>query len=194
MSIEQKIEETEEFSIDIPAAPVKESISVRRSTGRVSAKNERQGHIAQSLKETKDPADLDNIQRIRKLREKGSFRSDEPIKKLPMPERPGYRRYWANDKPGRIKQLLDRGWDFVTEADALTPDSGGRISAIVNSNAELPSKAYLMEIPIEFWREDMDTRHSRIDSLEKAITEGEYILDKDRGNQKSADFYKPNIR
>lgn len=97
---------------------------------------------------------LAEIERIKALRGKNF---GDTLQKLALPKRPGYKRYWFNDAPGRIDQALGNGWAHVLDKDkkplALVVGSGRDGGAL---------RAYAMEIPQIFWDEDQDTRvHKR---------------------------------
>ncbi|ACI52206.1 conserved hypothetical protein [Gluconacetobacter diazotrophicus PA1 5] len=70
--------------------------------------------------------------------------------KLAYPNRDGYHRHWFNDEPGRIARAQEAGYTQVMD------DSGKPVSMTVGvTRGGGPQIAYLMEIPEEWYREDM---------------------------------------
>jgi hypothetical protein len=69
---------------------------------------------------------------------------------LAYPKRPGFRRYWFNDKPGRIRRALRAGYAHV-----LDPDTHEHVSRITDRVDGRGQSSYLMEIPIEWYLQDM---------------------------------------
>lgn len=89
--------------------------------------------------------------RRRGLRDPNRVPFGEVTQKLAFPARPGYRNHWFNDEPGRIERAQRGGYDHVTGTD------GKPISRVVGTARGGGSLiAYLMEIPIEFYNEDME--------------------------------------
>lgn len=70
--------------------------------------------------------------------------------KLAREPRTGFHQHWFNDVPGRVNLALDAGYEHVKDKD------GKNVCAVVGV-AEMggPLHAYLMEIPEEWWQEDM---------------------------------------
>lgn len=113
--------------------------------------------------------------------------------RLTAPKRKGYVRRFVNDEGDRIKRFVDAGWSPVT-GDTLNYDNpenpvgigdprvgqpaqmGGPVSEVVD---RLGKKAYLMEIPREWYDEDMAEKMKPLDDFEdqmrrKPQTEGHY--------------------
>ena len=84
--------------------------------------------------------------------------------KMAWPARPGYRRYWFNDVPGRIARALRAGYTHV-----LDPDSGGHAEVMSDKGAFGGRNSYLMEIPMQWYQEDMarnaEREKARLDDL-----------------------------
>jgi hypothetical protein len=92
-----------------------------------------------------------------------------PQQKLSVPEIPGYHLHWFVDSPGRIKQALAAGYEFVDEeevslntfgiacgeSDSGNTDMGSRVSipsgAVMADGAE---RHYLMKLRQELRDED----------------------------------------
>lgn len=87
--------------------------------------------------------------------------------KLAYPPRAGFHRHWANDVPGRLKDMEDRGYAKVQGND------GKPVTRIVGVR-ELGGgqNAYLMEIPEEWYHEDKAAMHAEIDAVDAAIARG----------------------
>ncbi len=86
----------------------------------------------------------------------------------------GMKTYWFNDRDGRLARAKAGGYEFVDPENATSlgqsaihqgnTDEGSKVSMIV-SRGELEMRAYLMEIPIEYWKEDQITKAEHIDGL-----------------------------
>ena len=97
--------------------------------------------------------------------------SDEDMKGF---EERGMKTYWFNDIDGRIQRAKAGGYTFVDPENATSlgqsaihggnTDEGSKVSMIV-SRGELEMRGYLMEIPIEYWKEDQQIKADHIDSL-----------------------------
>jgi hypothetical protein len=100
----------------------------------------------------------------------GSYQS-----KLSAPQRPGFRRYWANDRGNRIAELMARGYIVVTDPVTKRP--------VTQSAGTLPEgggmRAILMEIPIEFYQEDFGDKQERLNEVDRAIYTGRHNQDPD---------------
>lgn len=69
---------------------------------------------------------------------------------LAYPSRPGYRRYWFNDRAGRVNRAKRAGYAHVIDPDTSAPVS--RNTDVIDGRGRL---SYLMEIPIEWYQQDM---------------------------------------
>lgn len=76
---------------------------------------------------------------------------------LAYPQRPGYRRYWANDRPGRIKRFKQAGYAHVIDAETGEPVV--RTTDVVDGRGR---QSYLMEQPIEWYQQDMAKNAARL--------------------------------
>jgi len=86
----------------------------------------------------------------------------------------GMKTYWFNDRDGRIPRAEAGGYSFVAHEHATSlgqsamhggnTDEGSKVSIIV-SRGELEMRAYLMEIPIKYWKEDQQAKADHINSL-----------------------------
>lgn len=87
--------------------------------------------------------------------------------KLLAPARPGFRRYWFNDEPGRVQRALGAGYAHVKT-------DGRNTSKVVGRNGDNTAKvAYLMEIPQRWFDEDVAAQQAKIDEIDAAIKGGE---------------------
>jgi len=94
---------------------------------------------------------------------------------------------FINDQDGRIERALAGGYQFVKDEHALSlgqgalhkgnSDLGSRVSKVV-SRGEPVIRAYLMEIPKEFYDEDQSAKEAvnrRVDeALGRGTVENEY--------------------
>jgi len=87
--------------------------------------------------------------------------------KLAYPPRTGFHRHWFNEEPGRIDAALAAGYTHVEDKE------GRKVQRIVGVNAAGgPLNAYLMEIPEEWYQEDMAEQQRLVDEKDAAIREG----------------------
>lgn len=87
--------------------------------------------------------------------------------KLAYPARPHYHRHWFNDTPGRVEEALQAGYTNVEDKE------GKRVVRVVGvSPSGGPLNAYLMEIPEEWYQEDMVAQQKRVDEMDSAIRRG----------------------
>jgi len=126
---------------------------------------------------------LADIERIRKMRKPLGTHSQ----KLALPKRPGYKRHWFNDSPGRIEQAKANGWAHVKDSD------GQPISRVVGAGRDNGAlRAYAMELPEVFWLEDMAARHAEATAKVEAIKKSPFRAE--QGTAKPSDrgkFYDP---
>lgn len=86
--------------------------------------------------------------------------------KLAYPDREGFHRHWFNETAGRIGRAQEAGYEHV-KAD------GKNVSRVVGTaEGGGPLMAFLMEIPEEFYREDMAAEQRVIDDKEESIRRG----------------------
>jgi hypothetical protein len=118
---------------------------------------------AMAVEAIDDPALLrQEIERIRSIRRPlGAY-----SQKLALSERRGYKRHWFNDQAGRPVEAESNGWAFVKGSDNKP------IKRCVGSGRDKGALyAYAMEIPLEFWQEDMASKNKvaqdALDSLKK---------------------------
>lgn len=87
--------------------------------------------------------------------------------KLRAEKRPGFHRHWFNEVPGRIDDAREAGYEHVLDRH------GKHEKRVVGKHQSGdPLFAYLMEIPEEWYTEDMERLQSRIDETDSAIKRG----------------------
>lgn len=87
--------------------------------------------------------------------------------KLAYPQREGYHRHWFNDEPGRIFNAEQAGYVHVHGHD------GKPVTRVVGTKqGGGPLMGFLMEIPQDWWEEDMGRLQSIVDEKEKGIKRG----------------------
>jgi hypothetical protein len=90
------------------------------------------------------------------------------VQKLSYPARENYHRHWFNDTPGRIARALEAGYSHVKSHD------GKNVSRIVGV-AEAGGgglNAFLMEIPLEWYREDQALKDAKRDEVAAQMKRG----------------------
>lgn len=68
---------------------------------------------------------------------------------LAVEVRPGYRRYWVADIPGRVQRAMQAGYSHVLN------ENGAPVARITDKNEGRGRSSYLMEIPSEWYQDDM---------------------------------------
>lgn len=87
--------------------------------------------------------------------------------KLAYEPRTGYHRHWFNDTPGRIEQALNAGYQHVDNKE------GEKVKVVVGVNqAGGAMTGYLMEIPDEWYQEDMARGQEQVDQIDQAVRKG----------------------
>jgi len=87
--------------------------------------------------------------------------------KLEYPQREGFHRHWFNDIPGRIDRAREAGYEHVKGNDSKNVS---RVVGAAEGGGALT--AYLMEIPEEWYKEDMAREQRLIDDKEASIKGG----------------------
>lgn len=111
--------------------------------------------------------------------------------KLAYAKREGYHRHWFNDTPGRLKAAEEGGYSFVKNDDQKN------VSLAVGTNESgQPLFAFLMEIPQDWYDEDMRAQQNSVDEIERSIQDrgnlsGVAEGDRDNAGEK---FYIPKSR
>lgn len=101
-----------------------------------------------------------DIARIRSLRRPlGAF-----TQKLALPKRAGYHSHWFNGEGGRIDDALANGWAHRKDADGKPVKR-----AVGRGRDQGVLYAYAMDIPEQFWLEDMDAKNAAASEKMEAL-------------------------
>lgn len=98
--------------------------------------------------------------------------------KLVAPLRPGFVRRWVNDQKGKLDRMESRGYTCVEEGaadepfEATSDNAGSKISQRVDFVDGEPLRAYLMEIPEEFHKQDQQEKEASILETVDAVKKG----------------------
>ena len=107
--------------------------------------------------------------------------------------------HWFNGKAGRIERALGGGYTFVDpkhaqslgqgalHQDGNDPESNKRVSIVANPNDPDSKRAYLMEIPERFYKEDQNTKELVNAQVDEALA-----LGGKSGGSEFENAYKPN--
>jgi hypothetical protein len=113
-----------------------------------------------------------------------------PIRKLEVPELPGFKMYWFRSEPGRLQRALRAGYEFVKPdevginnfdlaGDLALPgmsDMGDRVSVAaqdgIGENGQF-LRLYLMKIKLEWWTADQAKYEAeKIDPIVRSLNQG----------------------
>lgn len=87
--------------------------------------------------------------------------------KLAAPKRPGFHRHWFNEIPGRIDAAREAGYEHVQDRH------GKNERRVVGKTAAgEPLYGYLMEIPQEWYDDDVEKEQAHVDETDLAIRRG----------------------
>jgi|SRR5262245_10965870 len=117
---------------------------------------------------TTDPEDQLEVDELEKRRRnRKPFGSLE--QKLQFPDRPGYHRHWFNDDPGRLARAEEAGYSQVND------EHGKPVHCVVGiSRGGGPLTAYLREIPLQWYQDDMAAQENVVLELMRQIKRGEF--------------------
>jgi len=82
---------------------------------------------------------------------------------------------WVNDKPGRLDNFVEHGWEFRLKKGASEKGDGidARISKFVGNQKDgTPMRAYLMDIDIDWYDEDQADKQQVNDRVDEVIEAG----------------------
>lgn len=114
----------------------------------------------------------ENAVPVRKRRRRGVLEHGSNLK-LAAPKRDGFVRRFVNDKGNRLAELQEIGYTFVEETGIATHGPGTRVNRLAGTqDGGAPLKTYLMEIPEEFYREDLADKDEALKEFDQAINEG----------------------
>jgi hypothetical protein len=126
------------------------------------------------------PTGLKSVREARKRVPLGRHRRKLSVDHLNIPKDKVAR--WVNDKPGRVAQALEGGYQLVRnpqnelagEDTLVTGQLGEALTAVVGSDeAGRPITAHLMVIDKDLYDEDQDFKQRKLDELDNAIEKGE---------------------
>lgn len=87
--------------------------------------------------------------------------------KLARPVKPNFHQHWFNDVVGRIARAQEAGYDFVLDKE------GKKVCEVVGvAESGGPLHAYLMELPEEWYQQDMAAQLAEIAAKEEGIKRG----------------------
>ena len=100
--------------------------------------------------------------------------------RLKTEQRTGFVRRWFNDTEDRIQRALDAGYTFVKDDVSVgqgqigeeNTDMNGSVSKIVSKGGGEPVRAYLMEIPENFYLQDQAEKEKINRMVDDAIRAG----------------------
>jgi len=93
--------------------------------------------------------------------------------KLHAPERPGYVRRFVNDTGNRIAEMQELGYTFAEETGIDTHGPGSRINRLAGTqDGGAPLKTYLMETPVELYRQGEAEKEEEREEVDLAINQG----------------------
>ena len=126
---------------------------------------------------------------VRKRKKRRPIGETDP--RLHAPERPGYMRRFVNDIKNRIQRFLEGGYEFVQDEQARNEagdEKGGAIRVVVGQLPEHQGvmHAYLMEIPNEYYNEDLEAKNNDRLAVEETMRGG-HVQGADRKD--SDNFY-----
>lgn len=96
--------------------------------------------------------------------------------------RKGYQRRWVNDTDDRLLRAQEAGYTFVQDPTANTSDQvagdPAQMGSATSKSVGKGVRAYLMEIPEDFYREDQAAKQKDVDASEAGLRaktdEGQY--------------------
>jgi hypothetical protein len=114
--------------------------------------------------------------------------------KLAFKKREGYHHHWFNETPGRIASAKNAGYNHV-----LDETTGKPIQMVVGVTQQGgPLNAFLMEIPQEWFDDDMAAQQQAVDEREDTIRRGQVTAndprDRDDRFRNTAQGRKIDIR
>lgn len=114
--------------------------------------------------------------------------------KLAFKKREGYHQHWFNDTPGRISQAKDAGYTHII--DEITKKPVQMVVGVTQQGG--PLTGFLMEIPEEWFNEDMAKQQEAVDEKEATIRRGQITAtdarDRDDRFRNTAQGRKIDIR
>ena len=115
-----------------------------------------------------------------------------PRQKLACAKIPGFHCHWMADRPGRIPQALQAGYEFVDIGEISVQNTGLADDISLDGNNDLGSRVsviggvgqagdvellYLMKLKQEWWDEDQAELRQKNNSIWEQIHRGEATMD-----------------
>lgn len=116
------------------------------------------------MSEERKPRLTPEQKQIEESRERRSRRRAEigqSEAKLAAPARPGFKRRFVNDVPGRIDRFRDSGWEVAEKDGGIDSRFAGKLGG-AQTDGNIHGNTVLMEIPEEFYHEDQQAKSDRI--------------------------------
>lgn len=79
---------------------------------------------------------------------------------------------WLNDEAGRIEAARNAGYEHVMESTGIDGEEKPVSMVVGVAENGHPLKAYYMEIPEKFYREDQQAKQKEVDRVDDAILRG----------------------
>lgn len=92
--------------------------------------------------------------------------------RLSFPNRAGFHSHWFNDEPGRLERARLAGYEH--RKDTRTGKSVSTVVGISRGGTSLT--AYLMDIPIEWYAEDMAAQEQHVLETKRQIQTGQFEM------------------
>jgi len=109
---------------------------------------------------------------------------------LKYPGRPGYVRRVVNDREDRIRRFEEAGYNIVQDADLVPGEKragdASQVGAPVSKQVGGGMRAYLMEIPEEWYNEDQAVKQGQVDAYEQEMQRTRGGVDGSYGDMKIA--------
>jgi len=109
-------------------------------------------------------------------------------------QREGYHLRWFNDEGTRIHDALSSGYEHVLwnriqfkDTDPESKGAGKKVHVVVGKAEDgRPIHGYLMEIKMEYYKEDQAIKMAEIDKVDNEIREGRFGDQKEAGSRYNA--------
>jgi hypothetical protein len=119
-----------------------------------------------------------------------------PVRKLEVPEIPGYHLHWFMNTSARVQRAIEGGYEFVDErevrinsvalggdsASSGNTDMGSRVTVLSGSELDTdgqPARLVLMKIKLEWYEEDQKLNEDRNERVAEALRGGTMGAEKD---------------
>ena len=117
-----------------------------------------------------------------------------PVRQLEVPEIPGYRLYWMQDRPGRISWAERVGYEFVSEEEVQLSNRSIGSDTTLDGNNDLGTrvcvhggtderggsvKLYLMKIKREWYEKDRQVQAAASEAIVATLKRGMVGAEKD---------------